>query len=90
MLLTLLVVPLSLHLLDDAEVEHGVPALAPAVQRRQEVRHDALVPSRAGAGQARQVLQDQLLPVLGETLNNAMCRCRWQLNCNIFRRFLLI
>ena len=68
MLLTLLVVPLSLHLLDDAEVEHGVPALAPAVQRRQEVGHDALVPRRAGAGQARQVLQDQLLPVLGETL----------------------
>ena len=88
MLLTLLVVPLSLHLLDDAEVEHGVPALAPAVQRRQEVGHDALVTRRAGAGQARQVLQDQLLPVLGEPLNNAMCR--WQLNCNIFRRFLLI
>ena len=67
-LLTLLVVPLALHLLDDAEVEHGVPALAAAVQRRQEVRHDALVPRLAGAGQARQVLQDQLLPVLGESL----------------------
>ena len=67
-ILTLLIVPLPLHLLDDAEVEHGVPALAPAVQGRQEVGHDALVPRLAGAGQARQVLQDQLLPVLGETL----------------------
>ena len=83
---TLLVVPLALHLLDDAKVEHGVPALVAAAQGRQEVPHDALVAHEAWAGQAGEVLQDhyhyhyhhrhyhnlqdKLLPVLCETLEN--------------------
>ena len=67
---TFLVVPLALHLLDDAEVEHGVPGGRAAAQRGQEVAHHGLVPRLARARQPGQVLQDQLLPVLRETLGN--------------------
>lgn len=67
---TFLVVPLALHLLDDAEVEHGVPGGRAAAQRRQEVPHHGLVPRLARARQPGQVLQDQLLTVLRETLKN--------------------
>ena len=76
---TFLVVPLSLHLLDDAEVEHGVPGGRAAAQRGQEVAHHGLVPRLARARQPGQVLQDQLLPVLRETL-----RDKWFLMDNIF------
>ena len=76
---TFLVVPLALHLLDDAEVEHGVPGGRAAAQRGQEVAHHGLVPRLARARQPGQVLQDQLLPVLRETL-----RDKWFLIKNIF------
>ena len=67
-LLTLLVVPLSLHLLDDVEVKHWVSPAQAAAQGRQKVADHLLVLALAGTGQAGEILQDQLLPVLREAL----------------------
>ena len=67
-LLTLLVVPLPLHLLDDVQVEHGVPLAQAGAQGREEVPDHSLVLSLTRARQAREVLQDQLFSVLGKAL----------------------
>ena len=57
-LLTLLVVPLPLHLLDDVQVEHGVSLAQVSAQSRQEIMNDSLVLAWAGTGQTRQILED--------------------------------
>ena len=65
---TLLVVPLSFHLLDELQVGDGVPGVGRRAEAGQEVSDDDLVLRLARGGKAGQVLEDQLLPVSRESL----------------------
>ena len=56
--LTLLIVPLSLHLLDDVQVEHGVSLAQVGPQSGEEIMDDRLVLSLTGTRQPRQILED--------------------------------
>ena len=68
--LTLLVVPLPLHLLDDVQVEHGVPLAQVCAQSGEKIMNDSLVLALAGTGQARQVLEDQFFSIFREALRS--------------------
>ena len=58
MKVTFLVVPFPFHLLDDVQVEHGVPLAQVRTQGGQKIMNDSLVLALTGARQARQVLED--------------------------------
>ncbi len=65
---TLLIIPLSLHLLHKLQIRNGVSGLGRGSKTGQKISNDNLIVGLAGGSQAGQILKNQFLPIARKAL----------------------